>query len=188
LILSSDFKSTLRRLKPEKRRIRLVPRKHFELPFLGVSLKPPSFLYDTTVYVDVLLGRFPEAGEAMLLAADAWHSTVAESELAAVCALLDPAHVNTRKVLTEVADLIDRIPSHRIIQPDREVWSEAGILTGTIGRLQGISKADRRRILNDALIFASARRRGHTVLTRNVVDFDFLHQLDPSGRVMFYRV
>jgi predicted nucleic acid-binding protein len=42
--------------------------------------------------------------------------------------------------------------------------------------------------LNDALIFATGRKFGHTVLTRNVADFDFLHQLDPSGRVLFYRV
>ena len=75
-----------------------------------------------------------------------------------------------------------------MISPDREVWRDAGILTGTIARVQRVPKSDRRRILNDALIFASARKHGHTVLTRNVVDFDFLQQLDPLGRVMFYRV
>ena len=74
-----------------------------------------------------------------------------------------------------------------MIAPDREIWRDAGILTGTIARLQGIRKSDRRRILNDALIFATARKHGHTVLTRNFVDFDFLNQLDPSGKVLFYR-
>ena len=186
--MSSDFKTTLRRLKPEKHRHRLVPRKDSDLPFLGLAGRPSSFLYDTTVYVDVLQGRFPAAGEAMLLAADAWHSSIAESELASVVALLDPRHLNTRRVVAQVVALIERIPGHRIVHADREVWRDAGILTGTIARLQGIARNDRRRILNDALIFASARRHGHTVLTRNVSDFDFLQQLDPSGRVMFYRV
>jgi len=187
--LSSDFERTLRRLKPEKQRQPLKPRGESGLAFLGVSSdKRRTLLYDTTVYVDILQGRFPATEERMLRAADAWHSTVAETELAFTCALLDPAHVDTRNVIKEITTVIDRISPHRIIAPDREVWRDAGILTGTIARLQGISKNDRRRVLNDALIFATARKHGHTVLTRNIVDFDFLQQLDPSGRVLFYRV
>ncbi len=41
--------------------------------------------------------------------------------------------------------------------------------------------------LNDALLFATARKHGCSVLTRKVLDFDFLQQLDPSGKVLFYR-
>lgn len=188
--MNSDFERTLRRLKPDKRREQLKPRNESELPFLGVvsSDKPRSLLYDTTVYVDILQGRFPAEAEGILRAADAWHSTVAEAELAAASALLDPAHAHTREVMKQITAVIDQISPHRMIAPDRETWRDAGILTGTIARLQGISKADRRRILNDALIFATARKHGHTVLTRNLTDFDFLHQLDPSGRVLFYRV
>jgi hypothetical protein len=37
------------------------------------------------------------------------------------------------------------------------------------------------------LLFSSARKFGCTVLTRNLSDFDRLQQLDPSGRVLFYR-
>jgi predicted nucleic acid-binding protein len=187
--VSSDFERTLRRLKPGKRREQLKRRHETELPFVGVSAeKPRSLLYDTTVYVDILQGRFPAIDEAMLRATDAWHSTVAEAELASTCALLDPAHGDTREVVQEIIAVINRMSPHRTIAPDREIWRDAGILTGTIARLQGISKTDRHRILNDALIFATARKHGHTVLTRNIVDYDFLHQLDPSGRVLFYRV
>jgi hypothetical protein len=42
-------------------------------------------------------------------------------------------------------------------------------------------------LMNDALLFVTARRHGCTVLTRNFGDFDFLQQLDPAGRVLFYR-
>jgi hypothetical protein len=41
--------------------------------------------------------------------------------------------------------------------------------------------------LNDALLFATARKHGCVVLTRNVVDFDLLQQLDPSGSILFYK-
>ncbi len=40
--------------------------------------------------------------------------------------------------------------------------------------------------MNDALLFATARKHGLTVLTRNTADFDLLQQLDPVGRVLFY--
>jgi predicted nucleic acid-binding protein len=187
--LSSDLERTFRRLKPHKHRRKLQPRHERELSFLGISAEQPrTLLYDTTVYVDILQGRFPDFQETMLRAADAWHSTVAESELASACALIDPGHRNTRSVIKQIIAILNRMPPHRMICPDREVWRDAGILTGTIARLQGIPKSDRRRILNDALIFASARKHGHTVLTRNVVDFDFLQQLDPSGKVAFYTV
>ncbi len=187
--MSSDFERTLRRLKPEKQRQQLKPRADAELNFLDLQAgRPRSLLYDTTVYVDIIQGRFPDSGEPLLRAADAWHSTVAENELASTCGLLDPAHPDTKHVIKQIAGIISRISPHRSLAPDREVWYDAGILTGTIARLQGTSKPDRRRILNDALIFATARKYGHTVLTRNTTDFDFLHQLDPSGRVAFYRV
>jgi hypothetical protein len=41
--------------------------------------------------------------------------------------------------------------------------------------------------LNDALIFATARKHGLTALTRNTDDFDLLQQLDPFGKVFFLR-
>jgi hypothetical protein len=51
-------------------------------------------------------------------------------------------------------------------------------LSGTLARLQGYKSDQRRRVLNDALLFATARKHGCSVLTRNVLDFDFLQQLD----------
>jgi predicted nucleic acid-binding protein len=57
-----------------------------------------------------------------------------------------------------------------------------------LARLQKYGAADRRRALNDALLFSTARKYGLTVLTRNINDFDLLQQLDPAGRVLFYKV
>jgi predicted nucleic acid-binding protein len=160
--LSSEFQNTLRRLKPGKHRAQLRPRAESELEFIEtISRRPAKLLYDTTVYIDILQGRFPQQGEAMLRATEAWHSPVTEAELAATCGLLDPAHSQTPEIIEQVAEVIDRRPSY-----------------GT---------EHRRRVLNDALLFATARKHGCAVLSRNVRDFDFLQQLDPAGKVLFYK-
>ncbi|HMH05950.1 MAG TPA: hypothetical protein VK579_04635, partial [Terriglobales bacterium] len=88
----------------------------------------------------------------------------------------------------QVVAVIDRRPGYRAITPDSEIWREAGILSGTLARLQGYGRDQRRRVLNDALLFATARKHGCALLTRNVIDFDLLQQLDPSGKALFYRV
>ncbi len=184
---SPDVRSILRRLKPEKRREPLKRRGISDLPFIETSSHPPRLLlYDTTVYVDILQGRFAMAAEVAIRAADAWHSTVTETELIASCGSLDPGHPGTAETIKQITAVIERRPPHRTIVPDREVWLAAGILSGILARLQGYGRADRRRALNDALIFATARKHGMTVLTRNMSDFDLLQQLDPSGKVIFY--
>jgi len=123
----------------------------------------------------------------VLRATEAWHSPVTEAELAAACGLLDPAHPQTPEIIAQVAAVIDRRPRYRTITPDPEIWREAGVLSGTLARIQGYAREQRRRVLNDALVFAAARKYGCTVLSRNVRDFDLLQQLDPSGKVMFYK-
>jgi predicted nucleic acid-binding protein len=187
--LNSEFEASLRRIKLEKRNKPLQRRPDSALEFIETSaVRPPKLLYDTTVYIDILQNRFPKDGELMLRAADAWHSPVTEAELAAACGLLDPDHLQTRKIIEEIATLIDRRPVQRTVMPDQNVWREAGILSGILARLQGHEKDQRRRTLNDALLYVSARRSGCTILTRNVGDFDFLQQLDPAGGVLFYRI
>jgi predicted nucleic acid-binding protein len=187
--LSSEFQASLRRYKPEKHNKQLRRRPDSELDFIETStIRPAKLLYDTTVYIDILQGRFPKQGELMLRAVDAWHSPVTEAELAAACGMLDPAHSETRKVIEEITALIDRRSAQRTITPDQNIWREAGMVSGLLGRLQGNERDQRRRVLNDALLYITARRYGCTVLTRNLSDFDFLLQLDPPGRVLFYRI
>jgi predicted nucleic acid-binding protein len=187
--LSSDFQRTLRRLKPGKYHAQLKPRSISELPFVGTAAElPNNLLYDTTVYIDVLQGRFPHKAEKILRAAGSWHSAVTESELAAACGLLNPGHSSTRQIIEQITTVINRRSEFRTLAPDREIWREAGILSGILGRLQGYASLDRRRVLNDALIFSTARKYGLTVFTRNIKDFDLLQQLVPSGRVLFYVV
>lgn len=186
--MNSEFRTTLRRLKPEKRRTQLKARAESDLAFIETtSNRPRKLLYDTTVYIDILQNRFAQNGEPMLRAAEAWHSLVTEAELAAAIGLLNPAHPKTRELREQISSVIERRPRYRTIAPDPEVWRDAGILSGVLARVQGYSRDHRRRALNDALLFATARKHGCTVLTRNVIDFDLLAQLDPSGSVVFYQ-
>ena len=185
--MSSELAKVLRRIKPEKRIVPLNPRSASDLAFLGqTSHLPSKLLYDTTVYIDILQGRFPGDGEIALRAADAWHSTVTEAELCAPIGSLNPAHPGTAEAVKQLIAAIERRPVHRTIAPDREIWLEAGILAGVLTRVQNYSVSDRHRVLNDALVFATARKHGLTVLTRNTRDFDLLQQLEPACGVLFY--
>ena len=184
---SSAFQQSLRRLKPEKRQNQLAYRDRSQLRFLK-NLKPPfpKLLLDTTVYIDALQGRIPDNIEIALRTASLWHSSVTEAELAALAGLLDPAHPETASAIAKVAASIELRPAHRIITPDRDAWREAGILAGLLSRLQHYAKNERRKELNDALIFLAAAMNGCAVLTRNVSEFDLLMQLDPKGQAVFY--
>jgi predicted nucleic acid-binding protein len=145
-------------------------------------------LYDTTVYIDILRDQFPMTGDVMLRAVEAWHSPVTEAELISAVGLLEPHHSRTRPAIDKIAAIIDQRPTQRTLVPDAVVWREASIFSGILARLQGFDNSQRRRVLNDALLFVSARRHGCTLLTRNISDFDFLQQLEPAGRVLFYRI
>jgi predicted nucleic acid-binding protein len=186
--LNIDVWASLRRYKPERRNQRLQRRPEAQLEFIETTEIPGKLLYDTTVYIDTLRGRFPGTGRFVLRTVNAWHSPVTEAELAVLAGSLDPAHPNTRRAIDEIAISISRRAIYRTIIPDAIVWREAGILSGILARLQGYDSSQRRRLMNDALLYVTARRHGCTVLTRNVGDFDFLQQLDPAGRVLFYRV
>ena len=73
---------------------------------------------------------------------------------------------------------------------DSALWGvlvEAGILSGFVFRLGGFQPGQEVAALNYATIYLHALERGYTVLTRNIRDFDFMGQIVPSGRVLFYR-
>jgi len=185
--LSSDIDAALRRLKPLKRETPFRRRPSAELPTVDLSgPMPTDLLLDTTVYIHTLQGRLPPAVGMLLAAARAWHSTVAEAELAANCGLLDPRHASTRRAIEQIRATIARMPDHRVVAPDRAVWCQAAVAAGLIARLMSYQKSERSRAFNDCLIFFTAMKHGWTVLTANLLDFDSLLQLVPEGRVLFY--
>jgi hypothetical protein len=53
-------------------------------------------------------------------------------------------------------------------------------------RLCGLQPGREAAALNDAILYLHAMANGQTVLTRNVWDFDVMHQILPEGRILFY--
>ncbi len=187
--MKSDFDASLRRLGPARATAQIRRREDDDLPWIE-SQRPDRrrLLFDTTVYIDVGLGKFTEETQAAVRGFEIWHSTVAESELAYLCGRFDPKHPSTKQAVEEIAAVVRKWPPTRILNPDRAIWREAAMLTGILTRLQHATADDRGRTMNDALIFLSAVQHGCAVLSRNVRDFDLLTQLVPAGRAVFYRV
>ena len=177
----------LRWLKPQRRTTPLRRRDRATLNW--VEDAPPAgaaILLDTTVYIDVLKGRSPAALDALVSLRPCNHSSVCLSELTHLFGRLDPADPRSPSALRVVAQIAKEIPAHRLSVPDSHTWAAAGVLAGMLHRL-GASRADNGyKGLNDALIYLQARKLGSAVVTANLRDFDYLNQLVPDGRVLFY--
>lgn len=186
--MSFDVAGALRRLKPEKKTGSLQRRTDSELLFAPAEpIAGPPLLLDTTVYIDALQGRLPaEVGE-LLRVRPILHSAIALAEITHVLGRLDPSHAQTSATRKAIQGAISGIPAHRLQAPSAAVLGEAGILAGLFARLQGVSKQAGQALLNDAVLFLQALGNGCHLLTRNIGDMDYLQQLQPEGRVLFYR-
>jgi hypothetical protein len=116
------------------------------------------------------------------------HSTVCIQELMHTVGVLDPRHPGTRTAIKQIGVIIGHMPPHRVFAPDPDVLGKAALLSGILCRLQGYQKDARLRALQDCVLFLQAQKLGFTVLTRNLSDFDYLLQLIPTGRALFYRM
>jgi len=182
-----DFGTAVRwaRFAPRKT---LARRNDQELPFVGdVAEAGQELLLDTCVYIDGLQGRAPDAVADLLDIRLINHTIVAIQELMHTVGVLDPAHPGTKTAVRQIETTINGMPPHRIFIPDADVLGRAALLSGILCRLQGYQRDARLRALQDCVLFLQATKLGLTVLTANVGDFDFLLQLIPTGRVLFYR-
>jgi hypothetical protein len=137
--------------------------------------------------IDVLQARAPHEIEQLLDVRALNHSAIAISELAHAFGRLDPTHAHTKSVLKACERAIAAIPQRRLNAPSVRAIAEANILAGIVARLRGLVRTDRQPFLNDAILYLQALEQGHTVLTRNIADFDVIQQIVPEGRVLFYR-
>ena len=146
-----------------------------------------GLLLDTCVYIDQIRMKTPEAVDILLERGIVFHSTVALQELAHSLGVLDPRDARTAGAAIEVRARLRMMGHHRLFIPDADVLGRAALLAGLVCRLQGYARDDRLRALHDCVLFVQALKHGLTVLTANVGDFDVLAQLEPRGRVLFYR-
>ena len=186
-ILSFDIAASRRRLKPDKRRTPLTRRPDEALEFVTPLTRGVTLMLDTTVYIDALRGKRPDAVRQLMRVSKLQHSSIALAELTHAFGRLDPDHVNTPIATDGIAQLIAAIPERLLSVPSVRAFGEAGIVAGMVARLRGAAAADRPALLNDALLYVHAAEQGATLLTRNIADLDAIQQLAPAGRVLFYR-
>jgi hypothetical protein len=159
-----------------------------DLPFLGESPGAgPELLLDACVYIDGLQGRVPDVVVDLLDIRLANHSTVAIQELMHAIGVLDPAHPGTKTAAGRIADTIRAMNRRRIFAPDADILGRAALVSGILSRRQAFKNDARFRAMQDCALFLQAQRLGFSVLTANIGDFDYLLQLFPTGRVLFYR-
>jgi hypothetical protein len=187
LSLSSDVWSVISCHDPARWRQTLSHRSRDDLPFDPLQIPTDaSLLFDSTVYIDQLKGQLPAAIVNLIASRIIFHAAPALAELAVIIGALDPADRRTRSAIEPIIDTLTRISTRRIITPTYEVWLEASVIAGILSRTQGIPKQDRRRFLNDCLLFLLASDSRCVLITRNSRDVDLLLQLKPQTAVLLY--
>jgi predicted nucleic acid-binding protein len=185
--LSIDLGSVLRKRKPAKRTSQLTARPPAELADLAALPGAPLvLLLDTNVYISRAAGRLQRQVSEAIDRALLFHCSVALAELATGVANADPLRPGWSAMRNHYTELFADIPASRLLEPDAQIWIDAGVIAGTLARIQGFQRHQRKECLNDALIFLTAARAGIPVLTGNRNEFDLIQQIAPEGRFIHY--
>jgi predicted nucleic acid-binding protein len=185
--LNSDVLSIITRHDPGRWSGTLARRSKAELPFDPFQVPIKAWLlFDTTVYIDQLKGELPRPIVELVASRTILHGAPALAELAVTIGALDPADHRTQDTVASIVEVLARINPSRIVVPNYEIWLEAAVLAGVLARTQAIPKHDRRKFLNDTLLFLQAADSGAVLVSRNSRDLDLLLQIKPRVRVLLY--
>lgn len=182
-----DFSAVLARSDPAASRKTLRYRHSSELPYDVEAIPEESpLLLDTTVYIDQFQQRMTSPLGHFIASRDIYHAAPALAELALTLGHLDPSDPRTATALLPLRGLLEILPPTRIISPDETLWVEGAILSGILARTQQVPKENRRKFLNDALLYLMAERNRFTLVSRNARDMDLLMQIRPGVSVLLY--
>jgi hypothetical protein len=185
--LSSDVQSIIARHDPGRWSRTLAHRPKADLPFNPFQIPTKAcLLFDATVYIDQLKGELPRPIVDLVASRTILHGAPALAELAVTIGALEPADRRTQATLTPIVEVLTRINPARIIVPNYEIWLEAAVMAGILARTQAIPKHDRRKFLNDILLFLQAADTGAVMVSRNSRDLDLLLQIKPQVDVLLY--
>ncbi|BAI99028.1 MULTISPECIES: type II toxin-antitoxin system VapC family toxin [Sphingobium] len=186
--LTIDLCQNLRCVKPDKHLSQLAPRGSEALVAAAdiAGQGRAAILVDTTVYIHDAAGTLPAAAVSLVDRGLLFHCAICIGELTTGVANADPSSAGWKELRDHYAGLIVSIQPTRLLTPDPEVWSEAGLIAGTLARTQTYQRHQRKEALNDALIFLTAAKAGLPVLTANRDEFDLIQQLAPHGRFIYF--
>jgi hypothetical protein len=186
--LTSDPRGALARQDPAAHTRTYARRAAADLPFdvtaVGAS---DQVMLDTTVYIDGAQGKLPAPIMALVASRAIVHSAVSACEIATPIGQLNPHDPRTATTAPPLRALIDAMPPTRIVSPSPDAWIEAGTIAGICARTQNYTTEQRRKLLNDALIFLSAIESQAVLVSGNLSDMDLLLQFRPAARVLLYR-
>jgi predicted nucleic acid-binding protein len=186
--LTADLRDVLRRRKPERRRTQLGARHRSEL--MSVEDFAPSgralLVPDTNVYIGAAAGTLPALVQDLVERALLFHCSVCLGELATGIANANPSLPSWSALRDHYLELFDSIPSARLLNPDAQVWTDAGVVAGLLARTQGFQRHQRKECLNDALIYLTAAKAGLPVLTADNHQFDLIQRLAPEGQFIHF--
>lgn len=174
----------------------------------GLARDPAGFapelpvMLDTTAYVDQLKGRLPAAIGRFIAGRALLHCSIALQEIAIAIGLMDPGHPDTARHRPPLLQLLENIRQRDCVAPSAADWIEAGMLAGILARTQlGLARAkgtltpdqaccqrgERRKLLNDALIFLTAQDQGAVLVTANGKDMEVLRRFGRGAQVLLYQ-
>lgn len=186
--MNTDLDSSIRRRKPEKHLRQFATRSDSDLTLVAdlPASGAVALVADTNVYIHDAAGRLPSAVEALLDRTILFHCSVCVGEIATGVANGDPMHRGWKETRTVYAEVLGAIPATRLLTPDAQVWTDAGVVAGTLARTQAFQRNQRKELLNDALILLTAAKAGLAVLTSDKYHYDLLQQLCPEARFIAY--
>ena len=141
---------------------------------------------DTNVYIRAAAGTLPALVQDLVERALLFHCSVCLGELATGIANANPSLPSWSALRDHYLELFDSIPSARLLNPDAQVWTDAGVVAGVLARTQGFQKHQRKECLNDALIYLTAAKAGLPVLTADNHQFDLIQRLAPEGQFIHF--
>lgn len=159
-------------------------------------------MLDTTFYIARFQSRLPVAIQEFAETRTILHCGVALAELSISAGILDPSDRRTPAHRLPLKHLMETINIADCRSPSAEAWAEAGMLSGILARTQlGLARpknemsavelccqtGQRRALLNDTLVFLTAREAGAILISANVSDMDLLLRFRPEVNVLLYR-
>jgi len=144
-------------------------------------------LLDTTVYIDGMKrAGLPVGIQALLANRVIRHSPICMGELGFGFGRLDPSHRGTTTNRTAVGSVLDRLADAVFVDLDSAGWTKAGVLAGSLARMQGLAQDRRRALFLDAALFVTAQQAGLTLISGNLSDMDLLLQVGGEAQVLLY--
>ena len=146
-------------------------------------------LPDTTVYIDGLQRTgLPADIEALLANRVVRHSAICVGELGFGFGRLDPAHRDTGRNRSAIGRVLSEFTPGTFAGLSPAGWARAGVLAGSLARLQGFALDRRRALFLDAALFETARESGLTLVSGNISDMDLLLQAGGEVSILLYGI